>query len=147
VIKPSSHPRAGFGNAAFDSGLGGSQVAEIKVLFRLPEACAIVAEGGNMFRFEKVTPVGIAVFPLFFCAAMLAGSAAKPVEVSGPLSLKEEFLGEKSPDTAAEDKKLEDTVSPSGERVAWRDKHGGKWQVMLNGKPQGPEFDDVQAGL
>ena len=58
-------------------------------------------------------------------------------------NIKEEVLAEKSAATKAEDRK-EDTASPDGTRVAWREKSGDKWVVKLNGVRQGGEFDEVK---
>src|SRR5262249_8103315 len=55
---------------------------------------------------------------------------------------KEQLMGEKNSGTKAD--ASEATASPDGEHIAWRDKRGSKWIVVLDGKPQGLEFDEVK---
>lgn len=83
-------------------------------------------------------------FTLPFAAVAVAADLPPATVGSAPVfNVKEELIGEKSADTKAEDRK-EDTASPDGERVAWRDKHGDKWVVKLNGKTQGAEYEEVK---
>jgi hypothetical protein len=65
------------------------------------------------------------------------------VEISAtPFAIQEEFLGEKGLGTPADDKW--DIASSDGARVAWRDKQGEKWVVLVNGEQAGGRYDNVE---
>lgn len=75
----------------------------------------------------------------FACALVVllawASTLASAQVVAG-----EELLGEKGPENDPDDRY--DTVSPDGRRVAWREKRGKAWTVMVNGEG-GDTFDGV----
>ena len=77
------------------------------------------------------------------CGLLIAGFPTHPAFGSEAVfAVEQELIGEKSSATKADDE--EDTASSSGEHIAWRDKQGKKWVVMLDGKPQGAEYDEVK---
>jgi hypothetical protein len=97
-----------------------------------------------MYRLSGSLGAFFGAFALLVRFTQLGGEAVPPP--SSPLDIKEELLGEKSADSPVADKD-EDTVSPDGRQVAWRDKRGKQWVVMLNGQPQGAAYDDVHSIL
>jgi WD40 repeat protein len=64
---------------------------------------------------------------------------------SSQLTLKEEFIGEKSP-AALIMERLQDTISPDGQHVAWREKRGTGWLYMLDGAAEGRGYDELLIG-
>jgi hypothetical protein len=72
-------------------------------------------------------------------ASLVPGGTTGP---ETPVPVREEELGTK--DAAAPMFHLEDVASPDGGRVAWKTPQGRSWQVVVNGEPHGPAFDDVR---
>jgi hypothetical protein len=79
-------------------------------------------------------------FTLLACSTTFTNAAAR--QDASSLKVQEELLGEKSPETSPDDK--EDVVSRDGKRVAWRDKRGKNWVVMVNGEEVGTSYKDVE---
>ncbi len=95
-----------------------------------------------MYRLPGFLGALFGAFALLVHSTLL-GSDAAPRSIA-PLDVKEELLGEKSADSPAADKD-ENTLSPDNRQVAWRDKRGQQWVVMLNGQPQGAAYDEVRS--
>jgi len=62
--------------------------------------------------------------------------------VSSQLTLKEELIGEKSPEALIEPQ--QDTISPDGKHVAWREKRGTEWLFVVDGTAEGRGYDEVR---
>lgn len=66
---------------------------------------------------------------------------AKQSQESPGTAVQEQLIGEKSPETPPEDIEI---VSRDGKRLAWRDKHGEKWVLVVDGKKTGAEYDEIE---
>ena len=99
----------------------------------------------------------LALFRRVFCSALfLCWAVASLAAVGKPApNTKEEVLGERASDAKPgkpqiflpfppEGQDALDVVSPDGEQAAWMDSRDQKWAVMVNGKRQGSEYDQVK---
>ena len=88
---------------------------------------------------------GPRIWRLTIAAAVLLAGQLAPLQGSRDQidsASQEQLIAEKDPGASARDK--EDVASSDGSRVAWRTPLGGTWRVMVNGQPQGSEFDEVR---
>jgi hypothetical protein len=98
-----------------------------------------------MRAFQVVFRSYLSASSFLICSTWLRGGPSSVPTTVG-LETKEEILGEKSDESPASDKE-EDTISPDGHQVAWRDKRGQQWVVMLNGQPAGAAYLEVHSLL
>ncbi|HUI81709.1 MAG TPA: hypothetical protein VLY24_27485 [Bryobacteraceae bacterium] len=70
------------------------------------------------------------------------GQPANDRAIQSSAIVREEVVAELATDVPMADWQL--IASSDGERIAWREKRAGKWIVLLNGKPQGGEYDEVK---
>lgn len=73
-------------------------------------------------------------------AQVPAGGTTNMQEVAG---LREQLIAEVAAEVPMNEWEL--TASKDGERLAWREKRGKRWVVLVNGKQVGGEFDEVAA--